>query len=259
VPLGAVLADSFSIRIGADGTRTLGIPVPRPDRYEVWIFQMGSDARPEEGVLASKDVEVDGDTLEYAIPAGAPLPYAILPRPDRRWATEWLVVGPFPNPQRIGTEHSPALDSVYGPEADPATSQFYAAMGGGVASWRGASGDDTGYVRLNPHFEPNDHVAAYAQAFLFSPDDRDALLLLGADDAHQLWLNGEVVSRRQGRNISVEDDLEVPVRLHAGWNRVLLKVADLDGGWAFHMRAADPTGELRWSIRPAENENRRIP
>jgi hypothetical protein len=104
---------------------------------------------------------------------------------------------------------------------------------------------------LNPHFEPNDHVAAYAQAFLFSPTERDAVLLLGADDAHQLWVNGDEVSRRQGRNISLQDDLEVPVHLNNGWNRVLLKVADLDGGWAFHLRAADPSGDLRWSRRPS--------
>jgi len=250
VPSGAVLVDSASVRTGAGGARTLEVPVPRPDRYDIWVYPVGPDARPGEGVLARREVEVGGKTVEYPVPEGEPFPYAILPLPARRWATEWLVVGPFPNPQRVGTEYSPALDSVYGPEADPVTSRSYAAMGEGTASWRGASGDDTGYVRLNPHFQPNDHVAAYAQAFLFSPDDRDALLLLGADDAHQLWLNGEEVSRRQGRNISVQDDLEVPVRLHAGWNRVLLKVADLDGGWAFHLRAADPTGELRWSRRP---------
>lgn len=97
---------------------------------------------------------------------------------------------------------------------------------------------------------PNDWVAAYAQAFLYSPDERDAILLVGADDAYVLWVNGERLSERTGRHISVPDDLEVPVRLRAGWNRVLLKVADLDGGWAFMVRAADPTGELRWSARP---------
>jgi hypothetical protein len=30
---------------------------------------------------------------------------------------------------------------------------------------------------------------------------------------------------------------------------VLLKVANLDGGWAFQLRAADPDGVLRWSAR----------
>jgi hypothetical protein len=132
-------------------------------------------------------------------------------------------------------------------------------MGGVRASWHPVQGDETGYVRLNPHFEPNDHVAAYAQAFLFSPDSREAVLLLGADDAHQLWVNGEELSKRQGRNISVQDDLGIPVRLNPGWNRVLVKVADLDGGWAFHLRAADPTGELRWRGEPPEGFNPRFP
>jgi hypothetical protein len=103
---------------------------------------------------------------------------------------------------------------------------------------------------LNPLFQPNDRVAAWARARLYAPTAREARLLLGADDAHILWLNGEEVSRRQGRNISEPDDILVRVTLRAGWNRVLLLVADLDGGWGFHLRAADPTGELRWSRAP---------
>lgn len=124
-------------------------------------------------------------------------------------------------------------------------------MEGAVVRWKRAPASEDGRVRLNSHFSPNDWVAAYAQSFLYSPDERDAIFLLGADDAHVLWLNGERVSERTGRHISVPDDVEVPVRLRAGWNQVLLKIADLDGGWAFLLRAADPTGELRWSAQPA--------
>jgi hypothetical protein len=61
-----------------------------------------------------------------------------------------------------------------------------------------------------------------------------------------LWVNGERVSERQGRNISEPDNLAIPVRLQAGVNRILLKVADLDGGWAFMVRVADPAGDLEW-------------
>ena len=247
VPPGAILSDSFLVTEEAGGFRALGVPVPRPDIYDLWAFPAGPDGRPEEGMPARRGVPVVGATLEVRVPLGEPLPHALLPVPVRRWANQWLVVGPFPNPQRVGSEYSPALDSVYGPEEDPDPSRSYPGVGGVPLSWRPADGDGTGYVRLNPHFDPNDHVAAYAQAFLYSPDARGGILLLGADDAHRLWVNGEEVSARQGRNISVQDDLEIQVRLHAGWNRVLLKVADLDGGWAFHLRAADPTGELRWS------------
>jgi hypothetical protein len=250
VPPGAVLTDSFLVADEGDGSRTLGVRVPRPDLYDLWAFPQGGDGRPEERVRVRRGVPVLGEVLEVRVPGGEPLPHALLPVPQRRWATEWLVVGPFPNPQEVGTEHSPALDSVYGPEEDPDPSRSYPVQGGARGSWRPVEGDGTGYVRLNPHFDPNDHVAAYALAFLFAPDAREVTLLLGADDAHQLWVNGEELSARQGRNISVQDDLEIPARLRGGWNRVLLKVAELDGGWAFHLRAADPTGELRWSREP---------
>jgi len=247
VPPGAILADSFRLRRGEDGPTAIAVPVPRPDRYDLWVYPSAPDGRPEEGTLALGGVRVSGEVLEYRPATGGNPPFALHPRPVREWATQWLVVGPFPNPQEVGSEISPALDSIYGPEEDPDSQGSYVGVGGIEVRWKPAEGDETGYVRLNPHFDPNDHVAAYAQASLFSPEVRDALLLLGADDAHQLWVNGVEVSRRQGRNVSVQDDLEIPVRLHAGWNRILLKVADLDGGWAFHLRAADPTGELRWS------------
>jgi len=217
------------------------------------------DGRPEKGVLALRGVPVRGKVLQYRLPPGGTLPHALHPRPVREWATEWLVVGPFPNPQEIGSEISPALDSIYGPETDADFRASYPGVGGIEVRWKPARGDETGYVRLNPHFDPSDHVAAYAQASLFSPEIRDALLLLGADDAHQLWVNGVEVSRRQGRNISAQDDLEIPVRLQAGWNRILLKVADLDGGWAFHLRAADPTGDLRWSTPPVSGGGLPVP
>ena len=105
-------------------------------------------------------------------------------------------------------------------------------------------------MRLNAHFTPNDWVAAYAQTFVYAPSERTVMLMLGADDAHVLWVNGERVSARQGRHVSQADEIEVPVRLYHGWNQVLLKVADLDGGWAFLVRIADPTGQLRWAARP---------
>jgi hypothetical protein len=250
VPPGATLSDSFSISGEPGGSRTVAVPVPRPDRYDLWVYPMGPDGRPEPGKLAREAQAVDGDGLRFPLATGEPIPYAIHLVPRRDWSRDWWAVGPFPNPQEVGTEHSPALDSVFGPEEDPAIRQAYVMAGGGEASWRPVAGDETGYVRLNPHFDPNDHVAAFVQSFLYSPDEREALLLLGADDGHQLWMNGEEVSRRQGRNISAPDEVEISVRLRRGWNRVLLKVADLDGGWGFHLRVADPTGSLRWARDP---------
>ena len=247
IPAGAALLDSLEVVEEAQEGWRVRLPVPRPDLYDVWIYPEGPDGRPMAPALLRPSVSVTEPEMALALPVAAALPVALHAVPIPRWATDWLVVGPFPNPQEVGTEHSPALESVFPPEEDPDPTRSYPLPLGGSAGWQRASGDSTGYVRLNPHFEPSDWVAAYAQAFLFSPNALEATLLLGADDAHKLWVNGALVSTRQGRNISVADDLEIPVSLQAGWNRVLLKVADLDGGWAFHLRAADPTGALRWA------------
>ncbi len=261
VPSGATLLESLEVLEGAEGGWRVRLPVLRPDLYEVWVYPSGPDGRPvapnlllqsvsvtDSGFVTQSDsVSVQGPGIDLRFPFDEAVPFAVHAVPVPRWATEWLVVGPFPNPQRVGTEYSSALDSVFAPQEDPDPSRSYQLPGRGLMGWRPVVGDSTGYVRLNPHFQANDWVAAYAQAFLFAPSARDGTLLLGADDAHQLWVNGELVSTRQGRNISVADDLDVPVKLQAGWNRVLLKVADLDGGWAFHLRVADPVGELRWA------------
>lgn len=254
VPPGGILADSFTIMGGPGGARRIQVPVPRPDVYDLWAYPLGTDGRPGPPELLRRSVAAEEAVLGVDLSPRDPLPAALHPLPVRRWAMDWLVVGTFPNPQHPGSEHSPALDSVYGPERDPDLAASYELDDGSMARWRPAEGDSTGYVRLNPHFLPNDWVAAFAQAFVYSPTDRDATFLLGADDAHTMWVNGDVVSQRQGRNISVADDLEVSVRLRSGWNQVLLKVADLDGGWAFHLRAADPRGDLRWARMPPPGE-----
>jgi hypothetical protein len=271
IPPSAVLASAFSVD-SATAVRVIQVAVPHPDRYEVVVYPSGNpeagqglmrlqggDSRPidaqapepntvlepislgVESVVGKMRVEVHGPTL--------PLPAAIYLQPVREWADEWNIIGPFANPQVLGSEYSPAVDSVFGPERDTDLGRTHQAPSG-TASWRRVGISPDGQVRLNPHFTPNDWVAAYAQTFLFSPTDGEVRLLFGADDAHVLWVNGQRVSERQGRHISVADDLEVTVRLRGGWNQILLKVADLDGGWAFQMRAADPHGAYRWAARP---------
>ncbi len=268
IPPSAVLGKDLTVRSESSWS-VLSAPVPRADRYEVLLYPAGSPNRGavfyalrgslpirvnveavepntvmeavELGVIAATD-----SVLVELAPPGSPLPAAVELRPQREWATEWNVVGPFPNPRILETELSPAVDSGYGPERNPSLAATYSLPSGTTTRWRRVSAGPDGQIRLNSIFSPNDWVAAYAQAFLYSPKDEDATLLFGADDAHVLWVNGDRVSERQGRHISRADELEVTVPLRRGWNRILLKVADLDGGWAFQMRVADPAGEYRW-------------
>ena len=75
--------------------------------------------------------------------------------------------------------------------------------------------------------------------------DDHAFLIDGLNARFELEPDMQVVGR-----LGTADDLAVTVPLRPGWNRVLLHVANLDGGWAFQMRAADPDGALRWSPVP---------
>jgi hypothetical protein len=271
IPAAATVPPALDTRT-ASGAHTLRLPLPRPDRYAILLYATGGpeqapalarvgDGRTREVSLRALEAETvlapvvldtvrGGDDVVIRIERRdgslPPLPAAAEARPLRTFARAWRVVGPFPSPQRLGTEHSPALDEPHGPERDPDAAAYTLGDGRRV-EWKDAEAGEDGYVRLDPLYDPNDRVAAYAQAFLHAPSVRDAVLLLGADDAHALWVNGRLVSTRQGRNVSVPDDLVAVVRLEAGWNRVLIEVADLDGGWGFHLRAADPTGELRWA------------
>lgn len=270
IPPDAVMERALRVTPERGGLR-VAAAVPRADRYEVVLYPAAAPdstivtvAGGAHRVLPPSDEEpgtplpavtlgvlpISTEAVLSVTGADPHPPAAVELRPVRRWAEVWNVVGPFPNPQALGTETSPALDSAYGPERDPALSATYAGVDGRLVGWHRVVAGADGQVRLNPEFTPNDWVAAFAQAWLYAPTARDAVLLLGADDAHVLWVNGERVSERQGRHISVPDEIAVPVRLERGWNRVLLEVADLDGGWAFQLRAADPDGVLRWSPVP---------
>ena len=268
IPLDAVLASEFIVP-ATDSVPRLSVRVPRPDRYDVSVFPVGgpdlelagyqlSGHRPQFVSLSAPDSNtvlapvflgtISGeDWVSIDLVDGTPLPAAVGLSPQRVWALAWNVVGPFPNPRVLGSEVSPAIDYTYGPELDPSLDSIYVGLEGDSLRWMRVSADTDGQVRLNQYFTPNDRVAAYAMAFLYSPNAREVSILLSADDAHVLWVNGTRLSERQGRHISRPDELEVRTRINAGWNRVLIKVADLDGGWAFQLRVADPDGTLRWS------------
>ncbi len=269
VPPDVVPADSaHPVRRGAGAGVRLSLPVPRPDRYTVEVYPAGAagagtatfqvaDAPPRTVSLAGAEpgtplppVTLGPVAADDSIRIEAtPPPAGIRAVPLRQWAADWNVVGPFAAPGLADGNLDRALAAPLEPERNPALDASYA-VDGARAAWRPAHAQPDGRIDLKRLYTPGDWVLAYGQAFLYSPDARAATLLLGADDGHVLWLNGEKVSERTGRHPSVPDEVVIPVQLRAGWNRVLIKDANLDGGWAFQLRAADPRGELRWSATP---------
>ncbi|MEW6744242.1 MAG: HEAT repeat domain-containing protein [Planctomycetota bacterium] len=150
--------------------------------------------------------------------------------------TEWSVLGPFPEAteEDLGKLAFPVAPISL--EAELSTAQ-------GVLHWRPHQTEDfDGLVDLCQLFETHEHVVAYATTLLEWPEEGAAVLKLGSDDGVAVWLNGELVHEKFAwRGLSLDED-QIPVRLRAGVNELVVKVNQGGGDWAFCVRLADSAG-----------------
>lgn len=103
-------------------------------------------------------------------------------------------------------------------------------------AWKAVSAQASGQVDLADALGALEHVIAYAYTELPSAEARDADLVLGSDDGVRVWFNGEeVLCHELQRGCQIGDE-RVRVRLRPGVNRLLLKVSNHIGGWAFGAR-----------------------
>jgi hypothetical protein len=162
----------------------------------------------------------------------------------RRFIREWNLAGPF------NAADMDDLPTVYPPETEAAPAKSYKGKNGATVGWRTLKAGDTGYVRLDNLIRPNEQAIVYGLAYVFSPDDREAALLLGSDDGVRVWINGGLVHTNPTYRAAEPDLDRVAVRLKKGWNKVLVKVLQGAGGWGFYVRIADPEGVLRYALKP---------
>ena len=92
---------------------------------------------------------------------------------------------------------------------------------------------------LDKVYEGKDFVYAYALAEIKSLKATNVMLGVGSDDAVKVWLNGKLVHENWiPRAVNKDDDI-IPLKLVKGSNQILLKVQDIQGGWAFIVRMLD--------------------
>ena len=95
--------------------------------------------------------------------------------------------------------------------------------------------------------------AVYVRAEVWSDRDRDARLELGSDDCIKVWLNGELVHEHLVyRPVDRAQDI-VTVKLHQGWNPLMLKIVQGGGAWGFCAGVRDSAG------KPIEGIKFRVP
>ncbi len=106
---------------------------------------------------------------------------------------------------------------------------------GGSAQWRVYRSDEE-IVSLDDALSQKAAVLGYAWAGIQSDRARSCVLMVGHNDGGAIWLNGEKVwerSRVGGVNM---DGHQIPIILQPGLNRLLLKVEERAGSWAFCCR-----------------------
>ena len=149
----------------------------------------------------------------------------------------WWLIGPMDNKDGKG------LETKYFPEdvIDLVHEQRIDARRFRWQEYRDITLD--GVINLVPVFRRSDDRVAYAYTELDSPTAQDAVIRLGSDDGIACWLNGKQVHlKNASRPLKVDDD-EVKVRLEPGRNKVLLKISNVGGTWAFVCRTTDSGGK----------------
>ncbi len=159
---------------------------------------------------------------------------------------EWLVLGTWAivdGPDRVSHAYLP----------DEAAVAPHPGQAVGDRSWVRAEADTDHFGRLDllPVLEgisPVANAAAYAFAWVTSPDDRTVTLAFESDDDLRVWVNGTlVVDHEVARGVGSGTDTAT-VRLAAGANRLLLKVVNRGGGFGLGGRvlagSQDPVADL---------------
>lgn len=169
---------------------------------------------------------------------------------------EWRVIGPFDNTGESGFE--PA----HLPETKTDFDRSYAGKNGAV-EWKLTKAEGAlGELDLTESLGPEKGAVAYAVAFFFSDEAREAELRYTTPNASKVWLNGQLAASHEVYHAGTPlDQYRARVSIMKGRNTVLVKVCQNEQtdpwaqDWALKLRFTDLLGKgLHSSDNPAKVE-----
>ena len=160
------------------------------------------------------------------------------------YITAWQMAGPY---MQSGKEYNDLFDIAFPPEVANARGVKWQAMPLGPDPKR------PWVMDLLKAYGGEQRVA-YTRTWVHSDLQQPARLELGTDDGVKVWLNRKVVhANNTFRGLTPGED-KVNVTLNAGWNPLVLKVTQLNQGWAFCARFRKPDGSyldgLQFAAQP---------
>ncbi len=145
----------------------------------------------------------------------------------------WAVIGPFENDGRSG------FSAIYPPEKEGFTPGIAVHGKEHDVSWRALPEiSPIGFVDLDGAVWPRQDVTVYAATLVPAKRPQAAILHFGASGANRVWVNGEQVLEDGNLHPARFDQHTVPIRLRAGENSILVKIAHSSGRIGFWIRLA---------------------
>jgi hypothetical protein len=154
--------------------------------------------------------------------------------PKRVFIPDWYIIGPFPNPRKSETNRL-GLDSIYPPEEVIDLNTMYTGMTNNI-KWQHIKTPDNGYINLTDKILPYEFAVCYAVTYIFSATNKTVPLFIGSDDGAKVFLNNKQLYRYLGVRIAEPDQAEIALNLKTGWNKLLIKIENNLGGYAFYAR-----------------------
>ncbi len=195
-------------------------------------------------------VNYKGEWLEKESYRMAETPVAPL-YPAGAWRSigEWACAGPLPLGELdtilLGTDPRKAFPGLFAPAGLEGGPQ------GGDPAWRTVRDDKNGLLNGNALMGTLDLAAAFFACAVKSPDVRTTHAVLYADNFAVVYLNGKLVE--QAMAIGAPGGfVYVPLALEAGWNRLVVKLANNRGDWFARFLIADPEKAFVFAADPQD-------
>lgn len=205
--------------------------------------------------IASEDRSKPAPVRHYAARL---LAYARLRRGDLQQAqdffsktgyvSDWLVVGPFDNEGKGGFEQ------LFGPDDHPEEpiipGRAYSGKERPVRYRKLPAVFKYGWIDLGHVFRPTSHICGHLTTYVHGTKKEDQALAraitlwMGADGAHRVTFNGEVVIEEKAYRGFDTGRSAATVTLRPGKNRLSVKVCGEQSSPLFALRLADAQGEV---------------
>jgi tetratricopeptide (TPR) repeat protein len=171
------------------------------------------------------------------------------------YLVRWQIVGPFDNAGRKGETEAHA------PQTEPfsAAQIMLGKLPGEPLSWRHYDYEGIprgGYVSFDDLLRPNEEVTGYATSWVHVDAATDAVLHVGTGGPYRAWVGTTEVGHGDAYRTPHPLQDAHPVKLAAGWNRLLVKTSAQSGMWGFYarlsLRSGAPIDALQSTAEPPE-------